>query len=212
MLTNDPFPNVSESIDRHELTDAGRTSGAVRVRRMMLADLDEVVRIEREIYPFPWTPGNFRDSLRAGYLCWVMTESHDTVCNQRLIGYCVMMQVLDEAHLMNLSVSAAMQRRGHGRRLLLWLMELASARGAHGMFLEVRPSNHAALELYRTLRFERVGLRRNYYPNGGRGREDAVVMRCELRKSDALHSAPGSGAAHPASRAMAGEWQLPPAT
>lgn len=156
---------------------------SLRVRRMTSADIDEIVRIEREIYPFPWTPGNFRDSLRAGYLCWVMTDAAERTGIRSLLGYCIMMQVLDEAHLMNLSVSAEVQRCGHGRRLLSWLMALAAARGAHGMFLEVRPSNTAAIGLYRNARFERIGLRRNYYPNGPEGREDALVMRCDLRAS-----------------------------
>lgn len=156
---------------------------SLSVRRMTLADIDEIVRIEREVYPFPWTPGNFRDSLRAGYLCWVMVDASRRAGSKSLLGYCIMMQVLDEAHLMNLSVSAQVQRRGHGRRLLSWLMALAAARGAHGMFLEVRPSNTAAIVLYRNARFERIGLRRNYYPNGPAGREDALVMRCDLRGS-----------------------------
>ncbi len=151
------------------------------MRRMSLADLDEVTGIERLIYPYPWTPGNFRDSVRSGYQCWVLNggEAAERAALP-VIAYCVMMQVLDEAHLMNLSVAQSMQRRGLGRWMLRWLMDLAARHGARGMFLEVRPSNTAARDLYRQEGFEQIGLRRHYYPNGNAGREDAVVMRRDL--------------------------------
>ena len=138
------------------------------------ADLTEVVAVEREIYPFPWTYGNFLDSIRAGYSVWVLRgEDH------ALIAYSVMTLAIDEAHLLNLSVAHPAQRVGIGWRTLEWMAEVARGHGARTMLLEVRPTNDSALRMYRRYGFERIGLRRGYYPTHG-GREDAIVMRVAL--------------------------------
>ena len=92
-----------------------------------------------------------------------------------LLGYAVLMWIPDEVHLLNLSVAAPRQGQGLGRATLEWLCADAVARGAHGMLLEVRPSNQPALRLYETSRFERIGIRRRYYPAPGSEREDAWV-------------------------------------
>ena len=153
----------------------------LRVRAMREADIVEIMPIENVIYPFPWTAGNFRDSLLAGYAGWVVQDGRcEGPKAAPVIGYAMVMHVLDEAHLMNLSVAAGNQRQGLGRWLLSWLGDSARQRGAVGMFLEVRPSNVAALALYKQAGFQRIGLRRQYYPNGPNGREDAIVMRQSL--------------------------------
>jgi [ribosomal protein S18]-alanine N-acetyltransferase len=137
-------------------------------------DLTQVVQIESVIYPFPWTRGNFLDSLRAGYSAWTLRNR-----NGAIVGYAVMMLSLDEAHLLNLSVALHEQRSGLGWRLLEWMAEVARGYGARTMMLEVRPSNEPALRLYKTYGFECIGVRRGYYP-AAVGREDAVVMRISL--------------------------------
>ncbi|HEX7055227.1 MAG TPA: ribosomal protein S18-alanine N-acetyltransferase [Burkholderiales bacterium] len=140
---------------------------------MSEADLDEVVAIEQAIYAHPWSRGNFADSLRAGYDCrtWRMQGE--------LIGYFVLASGAGEAHLLNLSVAAAHQRRGHGAALLREATRLARSRGAQAIFLEVRPSNQAGQRLYTRFGFRKVGLRRDYYPAGA-GREDALVLSLAL--------------------------------
>lgn len=140
---------------------------------MAANDIDLIVPIESAIYTFPWTRGNFQDSLKAGYSGWMYRMDSD------LIGYGVCMGVLDEVHLLNLSIASAWQGKGHGARLLRFLMDLFAARGSRQMLLEVRPSNAQAIKLYRQFGFLRIGLRRNYYPAEG-GREDAWVMCREL--------------------------------
>jgi ribosomal-protein-alanine N-acetyltransferase len=137
------------------------------------ADLPEVVAIEQAIYTHPWTRGNFADSLRAGYDCrtWRMQAE--------LIGYFILMSGAGEAHLLNLSVAAAHQRRGHGAALLREATRLARGRGAHAIFLEVRPSNLTGQRLYTRFGFRKVGLRRDYYPACA-GREDALVLSLAL--------------------------------
>jgi ribosomal-protein-alanine N-acetyltransferase len=143
------------------------------LRPMRSGDLERVVAIERRIYSHPWTPGNFRDSLQAGYSCWVME------CADSLVAYGVLMIGVKEAHLLNLSVAASWQRRGLGRQLLYHFIELARGYEAERVLLEVRPSNHAALALYADAGFRRLHVRRGYYPVDG-GREDAILMELEL--------------------------------
>ena len=140
---------------------------------MTEADLRPVLEIEESIYAFPWTPGNFQDSLRAGYSCWVYRDGGD------LIGYAVLMLAAGEAHLLNLSVAAYAQRRGHGRTLLSNVAGVARKYGAKVLFLEVRPSNEMGQRLYAGYGFKQVGVRRSYYP-ARQGREDALVLSLAL--------------------------------
>lgn len=143
------------------------------IRPMQMSDLDAVIAIEQTVYPYPWTRGNFSDSLRAGYSCWVME------CGGTLVGYGVLMMAVQEAHLLNLSVGKSWQRQGLGRKLLQHFIALARDYSADFMYLEVRPSNVAALALYDAFEFQRIALRRNYYPVFG-GREDAILMGLRL--------------------------------
>jgi ribosomal-protein-alanine acetyltransferase len=138
---------------------------------MARPDVARVAEIERVIYPFPWTAGNFSDSLVAGYDCWVFEEDEG-----ELACYAILMWIPDEVHLLNLSVAAHRQRRGIGRAVLEWLCADATRRGAQGMLLEVRPSNTPALLLYESACFYRIGIRKRYYPAPEGAREDAWVM------------------------------------
>ena len=146
------------------------TSGA-RVMPLRAEDLDEIRKAERELYEFPWTMGNFRDSLAAGYSGFALRA------DDRLLGYAIMMFTPDEAHLLNLSVVASAQRQGCGTALLQVLIEFARARGAVRMFLEVRPSNAGARRLYERIGFKMAGVRTGYYP-ARRGREKAPAAIC----------------------------------
>jgi ribosomal-protein-alanine N-acetyltransferase len=137
---------------------------------MSLDDIDPVMAIEVAAYPFPWTPGNFRDCLESGYSCWVME------CDAVLVGYSILMAGVREGHILNCCVHPDWQGRGLGRRLAERMLESVSGYGIDCFFLEVRPSNEPALRLYERMGFETVGLRRNYYP-AAIGREDALVMR-----------------------------------
>lgn len=144
-----------------------------KLAAMAEADLDAVLAIETAIYTHPWTRGNFADSLRAGYRCCTWR-----LCGE-LLGYFVMLAAAGEAHLLNLSVAATAQRRGHGTALLREAMRLARELGARHMYLEVRPSNAAGQALYRRFGFRRIAMRRGYYP-AREGREDALVLSCPL--------------------------------
>src|SRR6516164_2258906 len=149
----------------------------VAIRAMRGVDVADVVAIERASYQFPWSEGIFRDCLRVGYVCRVVTVS------RQVMGYGVMSLGAGEAHILNLCVGETYRCRGVGRRVLGALIERAAAAGMTDAFLEVRPSNTAAIRLYLALGFEQVGMRRGYY-QAVNGREDAAVLRRALR-SDA---------------------------
>lgn len=143
-------------------------------RRMTAGDLDAVMAIENEVYPQPWTRGNFSDSLNAGYHCRIMEISGE------IVGYGVVMIAAGEAHLLNLSIAAPWQRQGRGRELLGFLIQLARDYRARRIYLEVRPSNLAGRGLYAGAGFIEIATRRGYYPGPGGG-EDAVIMELELK-------------------------------
>jgi ribosomal-protein-alanine N-acetyltransferase len=143
-----------------------------RLRPMQESDLDAVMKLEQENYPFPWTHGNFVDSLRSGYHARVLRSA-----SNELLGYYLMMYVVDEAHLLNITVAAPLHGKGMGRWLLDHASRDAKAQGMHSMLLEVRPSNQRALHVYQRYGFTQIGLRRQYYPAANNSREDAIVMR-----------------------------------
>jgi [ribosomal protein S18]-alanine N-acetyltransferase len=144
------------------------------LRPMQMGDLDMIMQIEPAIYSHPWTRGNFSDSLNSGYSAWVMEEKNE------MIGYALMMMVMDEAHLLNLSIAKHRQKQGLGRYLLEHMMTIAKRHKAANMFLEVRPSNISAISLYENMGFCEISVRRGYYPADPKisetGREDAVLM------------------------------------
>ena len=155
--------------------NARATAGeeATSLRPMREDDLDLVMAIEREAYPFPWTRGIFRDCLRADYPAWIHEAGGEAV------GYAVISLAAGEAHILNLCTAPVAQGQGHGRRLLRHVLRMARGRGAQRVFLEVRPSNEHAIALYHGEGFNEIGRRPRYYPAIG-GREDAIVMAMEL--------------------------------
>jgi ribosomal-protein-alanine N-acetyltransferase len=165
---------------------------SVVTRPMTTTSLDAVVRIEQAVYPFPWSRGNFVDSIAAGHLARVL-EGGDAAGEGELVGYLVAMAGFEEMHLLNVSVAPSAQGRGLGRLMLDQLIAHCSATGAHRLWLEVRPSNVGARAVYEHLGFEAVGIRKNYYPAARGQREDAIVMSLEIT---AAGRAPREGAEH----------------
>jgi [ribosomal protein S18]-alanine N-acetyltransferase len=172
---------VDESGNSKTGSDASARAGSLpigrdlQVRPLTADDLDNVMRIEQVIYPFPWSRGNFSDSLRAGHDAWRFEDRQG-----RMIGYSVLMWAPDEVHLLNLSIDQACQGRRLGEQCLRWLADDVHRRGSAALLLEVRPSNLRALRLYERIGMQRIGLRRGYYPYFDGKREDAVVMRAPL--------------------------------
>lgn len=142
------------------------------IRAMTMADLPMILEIEIAAYPFPWRLQTFQDCLKAGYHADVLQV------NQTIIGYGLMLRVLDEAQILNLCIHPRQQGYGYGRKMLEHLLQFAQL--TKSVFLEVRPSNIVAISLYKNMGFKQVGIRKRYYPNGNQEREDALILRKTL--------------------------------
>lgn len=143
------------------------------LRPMAEVDLPHIQRIELASYEHPWTPGNFADSLKAGYSMWVREAAGE------IIGYYALMVAAGEAHLLNLTIAPVWRGHGLGRDLLEHCLARACDHRAESLYLEVRTSNTAAIALYRSSGFTDLAVRRGYYPARD-GREDALIMKKEL--------------------------------
>lgn len=146
---------------------------------MYLRHVPLVGTMERRNYDFSWSDGIFRDCLKAGYTC------QRVLLDDELIGYGIMQIAADEAHILNLCIDKPHQRQGFARLLLEHLVQQAGLSRASIVFLEVRPSNPRAIQLYQQSGFNEIGLRRNYYDAAG-GREDALVMARNLSGDEPL--------------------------
>ena len=141
---------------------------------MTVADLDAVMEIEQRVYTHPWSRASFADVLENGYAVYLL-KAGDT-----LLGYFVVMQGVEEAHLLNIALAPEYQRQGWAPLMLEAVEIWARARSAVWLWLEVRSGNTRAQTVYRTRGFEPVGRRNGYYAAGRCQREDAVVMRLAL--------------------------------
>ncbi len=168
------------------MSAAVRAAGERRLLPMTPAQLDAVMAIENVVYDFPWSRGNFIDSLAAGYHALLLYEAAP-----ELAGYCVAMSAVDEMHLLNITVAPQSRRQGHARCLLERLLQLGLERGERQLWLEVREGNAGALAAYLRLGFTVIGTRRDYYPAAAGRRENAIVMTLPMtaapvEKPDAL--------------------------
>lgn len=143
------------------------------IRPLFPEDLVDVIRIEKECYPYPWTAGIFRECLRVGYACFGLQLGDD------FAGYSISNWAVGECHLLNLCIDSRFQKQGYGKTMLEHCIGHAVSLDCHVMFLEVRPSNVDAAQLYLKRGFEEVGSRPAYY-QAEDGREDALVMRLDL--------------------------------
>ena len=141
----------------------------LRFRRMTLDDIEQVMKVENEVYEFPWSEGIFSDCIRVGYYCWIALQQ------QTVVGHAVISIVADESHMLNLSIARSHQRKGYGRQFIEFLVNEARAQQAQTMLLEVRPSNTAAINCYNGAGFNEIGCRKDYYP-AHNGREDALLL------------------------------------
>ena len=143
------------------------------LREMNHDDLAMVSDIERRSYEFPWSHGVFRDCLLAGYQCLVL------VADSRITGYGILSIAAGEAHILNLCIDPQCRALGYGEQLLDEMLYRARAAAVREVFLEVRPSNQAALALYSKKGFHQIARRPAYY-QANDGREDAAVLAKKL--------------------------------
>jgi len=144
-----------------------------RILPMSYTDLPHVVRNERLSFSHPWSEGIFQDCLHSGNDCWLIKRE------QKALGHAVLSIAAGESHLLNVCIVPEFQGEGLGRILVAHMMKCAKSKGASCVFLEVRPSNKVACDLYNSLGFNEVGRRRGYYPASD-GREDALVFMLEF--------------------------------
>lgn len=140
-----------------------------RMRPMLATDLDAVHDIEQAAYDFPWTRGILSDCLRSGYSSWI--------CQARLgelVGYSFLSMGAGEGHILNVCVHPGWRGQGAARYMVSQLLGIADAANLSEVFLEVRPSNKAAIRLYKGFGFRQIARRADYY-RAVAGREDALV-------------------------------------
>ena len=149
---------------------------------MTLDDIDCVMKVENEVYPFPWSKQIFSDCIRVGYLCWMALQA------ETIVGHAVISITPGESHMLNLSIAKMYQRNGFGGQFIEFLIRTAGEYQAETMLLEVRPSNIAAINCYNSSGFNEIGCRKNYYPAPA-GREDALLFARHIpHQTDTLHS------------------------
>ncbi len=155
------------------MTGGSSLPDGIEIRTLGPDDVDAVVEIETEAFTTPWQANTFKSLMgRDGVELIVIEDAIEGV-----IGYAGLWCILDQGELANLALSPLRRGAGLGSHLLQHVVDVASSRGVHKLFLEVRSSNAAAIDLYQRFGFADVGLRPAYYDNP---REDARVMLLEM--------------------------------
>lgn len=154
---------------------SGSPTASALITPMTTQRLDAVMAIETVAYSFPWSRGNFVDSLAAGHVAQVLCGT-----DGELLGYLIALRGFEEMHLLNLTVTPAEHGRGHAQRLLGWLVQECRRQHARKLWLEVRQSNARARQVYERFGFIHIGERKRYYPAAHGSREDAFVMSLDI--------------------------------
>lgn len=147
---------------------------ALRFEPLLAPLLDAVVRVEQRAYAHAWSRINFLDALHSGYQAQVL------MADDEVLGYFVAMKGVDEVHLLNITVAPEHQGQGLARLLLDALEMWTRGQGLEWLWLEVRVGNAPAIHVYERQGFQRVGLRKDYYPADHGARESAIVMSLHL--------------------------------
>ncbi len=141
------------------------------IRRMTLADVDGVAAVEAATFPTPWSREAFVSEMKNVAARYLVAKK-----DGRIIGYAGAWIIIDESHITNIAVLKEERGQGIGRRLTEGLMQYLSNLGAAYATLEVRKSNEVAQNLYVSLGFIKLGVRKRYYEDNG---EDALIMVCD---------------------------------
>jgi ribosomal-protein-alanine N-acetyltransferase len=138
-------------------------------RFMREEDIDQVLEIEHSSFATPWSREAFYNELNMNkFAVYIVLE-----VDQKVVGYCGVWVVIDEAHVTNIAILPEYRGRKFGEALMQNLFDVARTMGAKSMTLEVRVTNYVAQALYRKFGFQKGGLRKNYYTDN---QEDALVM------------------------------------
>ena len=146
-------------------------------------DLEPILAIEQLSFQWPWSRISFEGELSCQNASNFVVKSAEAGKESRIAAYAFMRRVVDELHIFKIAVTPA--RRGHG--IATWFLNhcftMGVQQGVNSVYLEVRPSNIPAFELYEKLGFKEIGRRPNYYADS---KEDALVMMKDLAKFQPL--------------------------
>ena len=151
--------------------EAAKLADIYSLVRLGEADLPAILELEKLCYSQPWTEANF-----IGELDRTITLSIGLKCGQELAAQCFFWTMPPEIHLLNLAVHPEYRQLGLARRLVIAMLTIGRQIKVKSIFLEVRPSNTEALNLYKSFNFIVTGQRPNYYENG----EEALLMTLEM--------------------------------
>lgn len=140
----------------------------ITFRKMEEKDIEEVSRIEEEAFSMPWSPKSFLEMIQRENVSYVVAQE-----DEKILGFCGMLQVLDEGDITNVAVAEESRGKGIGSRMLSYMMEEGKKHGITAYTLEVRVSNAAAIHVYEKLGFVSAGIRKNFYD---KPKEDANIM------------------------------------
>ena len=138
---------------------------------MTSAHVAQIAELEKRCFNDPWSENSISSELNNRLSCWLVALESDVV-----IGYVGSQTVLGETDMMNIAVHPDYRNQGVAKKLIQNLMDIISEQGSHSLMLEVRQSNEPAKNLYASLGFETVGIRKNYYRNP---KENALILRKE---------------------------------
>ena len=149
-------------------TRDGQRKVLMKIRKLKPDDLERVLAIENRVQIAPWEKLTFELCFSQGYAAWVAE------IDQKITGFLVASLKADECHILNLAVHHAFQHQGIGKKLMQKVLHFAAQATAKIVYLEVRETNHRAIELYEKLNFKQIGRRKDYYP-APNGKEDALI-------------------------------------
>ena len=151
----------------------------IEILPMKPEHVPQIAALERQCFSDPWSENSISSELDSDLSLWLVALDGEQVA-----GYIGAQSVPPEADVMNLAVSPQYRRSGIGQRLLETLINRLAAEGINSLALEVRPSNEAALTLYRRFGFREIGRRPRYYVNPV---EDALILQKELFHADPVN-------------------------
>jgi ribosomal-protein-alanine N-acetyltransferase len=141
----------------------------IEFRPMEISDLPQILDVEVNSFPTPWPKEAFYNELVRNQFARYTVVTIDG----KVIGYCGVWIILDEAHITNIAIHPDYRGNGYGEAMLLYVMEMVKMFGVTKMTLEVRKSNRVAQTLYQKVGFESAGIRPKYYSDN---QEDAIIM------------------------------------
>ncbi len=138
------------------------------IREMTQEDIDEIIKIEKEIFSNPWSKKMFQNELENPFGgAYVITN------NKSILGYITYWEIIDEIYITNIGVKKELQKKGLGGKLINLIFNKAKEGKFSSILLEVRKSNKNAINFYLKHGFKKIGERKYYYD---KPKEDAIIM------------------------------------